>query len=209
MTFKKNPSPWSKVSFFGMRALQFIFATFVIGIAGYFNYNLDADGYPIPWEFITVEAISGLTYLNIIVTTILLFINKLSPLVMMVSDGLLALMWVLSFSMLSRAMGRTTAQACDIANWGSKAGITICHLYKCLFAFVLLGWVMHLISTVFASSVRQKVNKHSYELTENPGNLDANKQGSYNPGAEPIRDVDTSYSAPKYNAGKGDLDLNA
>lgn len=61
---------------------------------------------------------------------------------------------------------------------------------------------MHVASTVLASTVRRKVNTHAYEPAANPGNFTASKSGSYNPGAESVRDVDTSYSAPKYNAGK-------
>lgn len=57
MAFKKNHSPWSKGPFFGLRALQFIFATIVSAIASYFNYTLDADGYEIPWVFLIVEVV--------------------------------------------------------------------------------------------------------------------------------------------------------
>jgi hypothetical protein len=160
MAFKKNPSPWSKGPFFGLRALQFIFATIVSAIASYFNYTLDADGYEIPWVFLIVEVVvsikqhqrnspllqsltymqSALTYLNIFASSIIMCCNKLSPLFMMVADAILVFMWVFTFAMLSRAMGRTTTETCDIANWGSDAGIVICHMYKCLFAFVFLSW---------------------------------------------------------------------
>ncbi|KAI5852610.1 hypothetical protein DFP73DRAFT_628018 [Morchella snyderi] len=201
MAFKKNPSPWSKGPFFGLRALQFIFATIVSAIASYFNYTLDADGYEIPWVFLIVEVVSALTYLNIFASSIFMCCNKLSPLFMMITDAILVFMWVFTFAMLSRAMGRTTTETCDIANWGSDAGIVICHMYKCLFAFVFLSWVMHVASTVLASTVRRKVNTHAYEPAANPGNFTESKSGLYNPGAESIRSVDTSYNAPTYTAG--------
>lgn len=58
----------------------------------------------------------------------------------MIIDGVLSIFWAVAFGVLTRAMGKTTLEECDVYNWGNSDGIRICYMYKLLFVFAVLLW---------------------------------------------------------------------
>lgn len=176
-----------------------------------------------------LETQAALTIFNTIGSSFLICCGALSPLLVMIIDGILSLFWALVFGTLSRAMGKTTFETCNAANWGNSDGIIICHLYKSLFAFTALGWylhsssrdmgqeiltiterLLHLGSFSFASVIRRRTKRHAYAPAPNPANLHTQKT-SYNPTHSSTGSRSSEYgasappvyaSAPNYTAGK-------
>jgi hypothetical protein len=54
-------------------------------------------------------------------------------------NGFLALIWAVSWSLLTWYMAPTLTHYCDIEHWQEDAGIMVCRIYKALFAFAFLG----------------------------------------------------------------------
>ena len=54
-------------------------------------------------------------------------------------NGFLALIWAVSWSLLTLYMAPTLTHYCDVEHWQEDAGIMVCRIYKALFAFAFLG----------------------------------------------------------------------
>lgn len=67
----------------------------------------------------------------------------------------LAVLWGVSFALLSWWSAGTLAHECNVGSWESDTGVSVCRLYKALFSFALLG----LASTVFALVLDVRVQR--------------------------------------------------
>lgn len=118
--------------------------------------------------------------INAFLTFFLLCCRILKPLLVMIIDVLISLIWGAAFGMLGRAMGKSIIETCNETNYGKY--IAVCHMYKMVFAFAFLGWFLHLGTAVLAYSVRKKANSHVYQPAVNPAvNLMNTKGTAYRP----------------------------
>ncbi|TGZ79539.1 hypothetical protein EX30DRAFT_342182 [Ascodesmis nigricans] len=178
---KQTTSPIPKLPFFALRFAQCVASVLVLGVLGYFQHHLWRADYPTPWEFALLDTASAITLLNAVATTLLLCCFSLSPIAILIIDTFLSLFWLISFSLLLRAMGSTTTSKCDTREWGSSSGIRICHLFKSLVAFSLLSVITIAGSAIFAFFIKKKANSGvKYAPALNPINSQlANQETKY------------------------------
>ncbi|KAI5778186.1 hypothetical protein EDC01DRAFT_377428 [Geopyxis carbonaria] len=170
-TSSKGPSAIPKNAFFIVRFLQLFCCIIVLGVLGYFQYNLYNDGYSNPFEFALLDTVAAIAVLNITVSSFFICCCGLSPLYMLIVDALLAVFWAVGFGMLVKAMGTTTTQTCSTTNWGNADGVRICNMYKVLVAFSFLAMFSFFCSFVFAVTIRKRedtTGSYRYQPTENP-----------------------------------------
>lgn len=97
--------------------------------------------------------VSVLTIIALTSTIVLHIYHGLNPALNIGVNGLLALLWVVSFGMLARWSSETVSHVCDTSRWESDIGVSICRQYKAAFSFALLG----LLATLLALAVDVKV----------------------------------------------------
>jgi hypothetical protein len=103
----------------------------------------------------------GVTLLSLLtfsITSALNCCHVLSPLLNLIINIILLLLWVVGLSLLGWNMSGTLGHVCNAANWGSDAGIMVCRLYKALFTFTLLGAVSATAMVALDLKVRKKQN---------------------------------------------------
>ena len=54
-------------------------------------------------------------------------------------NACLAVLWAVSWSLLTWYMSGTLANVCDIEHWNEDVGVMVCRIYKALFTFTLVG----------------------------------------------------------------------
>ncbi|KAI9691054.1 MAG: hypothetical protein M1822_008674 [Bathelium mastoideum] len=77
----------------------------------------------------------------------------------MIINGVLAVLWLVGFSLLSWWMSGTLTHVCNVANWHEDAGVMVCRIYKSLFTFALLGLVSTLLAFSLDLYVRQRATR--------------------------------------------------
>lgn len=130
-----------------IHTIQLVSSIIVAAITSYFLYELHRDHYRLPWTFILLLTSSLLTLLTLLIAsmTSLLHprINTPSPpaFITIAISSLLLVLWAASFILLTRwtSFSGTLSHACSPKLWDSSIGVTICRLYKALFAFSLFG----------------------------------------------------------------------
>lgn len=75
----------------------------------------------------------------LLITILLHCFVGLNPLYNLATNGILAVIWAMGFSMLAYFMWGTLTNYCDIRHWNDGAGIMVCRIYKAVFTFGLLG----------------------------------------------------------------------
>lgn len=104
-------------------------------------------------------AISLSTMLVLIVTIVLHCVYSLNPILNTTLNSALALVWAVSFSLLSWWSSGTLTHVCNIDNWDDDVGISVCRLYKALFSFALLGLVSTLAALLLDVRVQRSATK--------------------------------------------------
>lgn len=104
-------------------------------------------------------AVSLLSILTLTVTIVLHCFYGLNPVLNIVLNSVLALVWSISFSLLSWWSSRTLTHVCNVDNWADELGISVCRLYKALFSFALLGLVSTLLALLLDVRVQSKATK--------------------------------------------------
>lgn len=74
-----------------------------------------------------------------------------------VLNSSLALLWAVSFALLAWWSSSTLSHVCNVDNWDSELGISVCRLYKALFSFALLG----LVATLAALGLDVRVQRNA------------------------------------------------
>lgn len=100
-------------------------------------------------------AVALFTIVALTITLILHLFYGLNPILNTSLNSALALVWAVSFSLLSWWSSGTLSHVCNVDNWDSDLGISVCRLYKALFSFALLGFV----STLLALGLDIRVQK--------------------------------------------------
>ncbi|KAF3037400.1 hypothetical protein E8E11_003301 [Didymella keratinophila] len=150
MAFKKDrvkPTAYPFLPFHALRSAQLVSSLIVASVTSYFLRELSLDNYSLPWTFILLLAVSLLTILALALTIVLHIRHGLNPIINLVLNGSLAVLWALSFSLLAWWSSATLASACAIENWETELGQSVCRTYKALFSFALLGLVATLAAT--------------------------------------------------------------
>ncbi|OQO13247.1 hypothetical protein B0A48_01475 [Cryoendolithus antarcticus] len=162
---KTAPSVYPRIPFHGLRAVQLLSSVIVGGIMSYFMYHLTHDHWPTPWTFIFLMA-SSLFSIAALTFTICLhcFVGLKSDLNIGI-NGFNALLWTLSWSLLTWYMSPTLKHTCDVENWREDVGIMVCRIYKALFAFAFLGMISTIAALLLDFYVRGQSNRRGiYKL---------------------------------------------
>jgi hypothetical protein len=94
----------------------------------------------------------------------------LSPIFNLFINITLLVAWIAGISLLGWNMSGTLAHACSAANWGSAAGIMVCHIYKTLFSFTLFASLSAAALVVLDFSVRKRqTNRGKYNRMRESG----------------------------------------
>jgi hypothetical protein len=96
-----------------------------------------------------------LMLLSLAIGTILYFCVHLSPLLNILFNVPILLLWTAGMALLIWNMYGTLGHTCSIANWGNEDGITVCNQYKALFAFVVIGWLCQIALIVLDVRARR------------------------------------------------------
>jgi len=156
--FRKQPSVWPTAPFILIKLFQGICCSIVLGVMVFFSYHLRKDNFTIPWQFISLAALvndpshlnlwgnkltvyfpqSAISLFSVFALGLFFCCGVLNTLFAMILESVLSLLWAFGTGILGKGMGGNTIRSCKA--WRSSQGIVVCHLYKTLFAFCILGW---------------------------------------------------------------------
>lgn len=136
---KTAPSQYPRIPFHLFRFFQLLSSLIVAGIMAYFTYHLKHDKYDEPWTFIWLFSASLASIAALIVTIFLHCLLGLNPRLNIGINAFLAVLWALSFALLTWYMADTLADKCDIEHWNEDVGVMVCRQYKALWTFTLVG----------------------------------------------------------------------
>jgi len=166
--FKKQPTHWPTASFLIIKLFQAFCALLVLMIMSFFIFHLKQDKYQVPWQFLTIEALAALTFLDVLILGTLFCCGALNPLIALIAEAILSLLWAFGAGILGKGMGGNTVRSCGV--WRTHQGMVVCHLFKTSFAFCILGWFAMLCGVILASAVRRRASFHKYQPA-NPTSL--------------------------------------
>ncbi|KAE8374983.1 hypothetical protein BDV26DRAFT_24639 [Aspergillus bertholletiae] len=151
-----KPSAYPAIPFHAIRAVGFI-STLVVGIIlAVFIYNLHQGGFKLPWAFLVLLITVILSLLNYVLTTITHCCYGLSPRLSLLSNTICLLLWLISLGLLSWSMSQTILTTCNATYWATSTGITVCRIYKALFAFTVLGNISYIAAIALDVIVRRR-----------------------------------------------------
>lgn len=153
---RTRPSHYPSLAFHALRTCFFVSSLVVAAILSYFVYHLRHDNFRIPWTFLVLFGVALLSLLTLTLTLALHFCHGLSPLLNLILNIPILLLWILGLSLLGWNMAGTLGHVCNTANWGREVGIMVCRLYKALFSFTLLGAISAVAIVVLDIRVRRK-----------------------------------------------------
>jgi hypothetical protein len=97
-----------------------------------------------------------LSLLNYVLTTITHCCHGLSPRLSILSNTICLLLWLISLGLLSWSMSQTILTTCNATYWATSTGITVCRIYKALFAFTVLGAIAYIAAIALDVVVRRR-----------------------------------------------------
>ncbi|KAK4540749.1 hypothetical protein LTR36_008964 [Oleoguttula mirabilis] len=133
----------------------------------FFIWHLTHDHWSTPWTFIWLTAASLFSVASLFFTIILHCCTGLNPRLNLAINSCLAILWALSWSLLTWYMSGTLANVCDTEHWHEDVGIMVCRIYKALFTFTLVGLVSTLAALCLDIYVRrQQTRRGVYRLQD-------------------------------------------
>lgn len=96
-----------------------------------------------------------LLMLSLLIGTLLYFCIHLSPLINMIFNIPILLLWTVGMGLMIWNMYGTLGHSCSINNWGNDDGVMICNQYKAMFAFVVIGWLCQIALIVLDVRARR------------------------------------------------------
>lgn len=154
-----KPTHYPQIAFHGIRCAQLVSSTIVASIMFYFCSELARNDYNLPWTFILLFTVSLLTIIALTATIALHCFYGLNPVLNTALNSSLAILWAVGFALLTWWSSGTLAHVCNVENWESDMGISVCRLYKALFSFALLGLVSTLLALVLDVRVQRGATK--------------------------------------------------
>ncbi|KAJ5405278.1 hypothetical protein N7465_006562 [Penicillium sp. CMV-2018d] len=151
-----KPSAYPPVPFHLIRFLISLSSLVVGVILAVFTYHLHADGYKLPYSFLVLFVSSGLSLLNIILTSVIHCSCGLSTKLSITLNILLTILWTLSLGLLSWSLSSTITTSCTTTYWGNSTGIAVCRSYKTLFTFTIIGVVSYIAAVWLDVIVRRR-----------------------------------------------------
>ncbi|EME49564.1 hypothetical protein DOTSEDRAFT_49802 [Dothistroma septosporum NZE10] len=162
---KTAPSHYPHVPFHSIRSLQLLSSIIVGGIMSYFIWHLTHDHWQTPWTFVLLTSASLFSIAALSITILLHCCVGLNPRLNLGVNGVLLVLWGLSWCLLTWYMSGTLANMCDVEHWNEEVGIMVCRIYKALFTFTLLGFVSTIAAFVLDIYVfRQQTRRGVYRL---------------------------------------------
>ncbi|KAI1609795.1 hypothetical protein EDD36DRAFT_467857 [Exophiala viscosa] len=145
---RSRPQVYPRLAFHVVRAIAFISASIVTAILVYFCIQLKHDGYKLPWTFIIVLASTLLSLITLLISSMIYACAFLNPLVNMLVNIPIALIWTAGLAVLTYNMYGTLGHTCSATNWASSDGMMICRTYKALYSFAVFGWLAQIALVV-------------------------------------------------------------
>lgn len=97
-----------------------------------------------------------LTLVSLAATILLHCFHGLNPMLNTILNSTLAVLWAISFGLLSWWSSGTLSHVCNKDNWVDELGISVCRQYKALFSFSLLGLLSTLVALVLDVHVQRQ-----------------------------------------------------
>ncbi|CDM35199.1 hypothetical protein DTO013E5_6644 [Penicillium roqueforti] len=151
-----KPSAYPPLPFHLIRFLISLSSIVTGVILAVFTYHLHADGYKLPYSFLVLFVASGLSLLNIFLTSIIHCSCGLSTKLSISLNILLTILWALSLGLLSWSLASTITTSCTTTYWGNSTGIAVCRSYKALFTFTVIGLVSYIAAVWLDVVVRRR-----------------------------------------------------
>ncbi|KGO69190.1 hypothetical protein PITC_096030 [Penicillium italicum] len=166
-----KPSAYPPLPFHLIRFLIFLSSSVVGVILAVFTYHLHADGYKLPYSFLVLFVSSGLSLLNLTLTSVIHCSCGLSTKLSISLNILLTILWALSLGLLSWSLSSTITTACTTTYWGNSTGIAVCRSYKALFTFNAVGLASHIAAVWLDVIVRRRQTRlGAYDaMSSHPG----------------------------------------
>ncbi|RFU23735.1 hypothetical protein B7463_g12605, partial [Scytalidium lignicola] len=173
MAFSGKAAPLSpplRITSFVIRSLQFIASGVSSGILAFFIWKLREVNIRVPWSFGVQFAVSLISLMVITVVSIRSWPNTPSPYHNLITNGVLTGLWALALGVL---LGTTTKgvllESCSKDIWHNDIGMSVCYLFKVLFAFQVIALGMAVIALGFDFfTFRTFSASGAYIRTENP-----------------------------------------
>ncbi|KAH8810637.1 hypothetical protein F5884DRAFT_897211 [Xylogone sp. PMI_703] len=162
-------TPGLRITAFVIRGLQFVASIVSAGILSYFIWKLREVHLSVPWSFCIELAVAIISILVLFIMAIKSFPNTPSPYYNLISNGILTGLWALALGVLLGTTKITMLKACSWDTWHNDIGMSVCHLYKALFAFQVSSLGLTIIAVVFDFfTFRTYSASGAYIRTENP-----------------------------------------
>lgn len=170
---RQKPSAYPPIPFHAIRALQLVSSVIVSSTLFYFTSSLSTSHHSLPWTFILVHSpprpflphantsqllsTALFTLLSLMCTFVLHRFHGLNPTLALSTSAPLAILWAVSFALLTWWSSGTLSRVCTLDNWDNETGIAVCRMYKALFTFSLLGMVATLVALGLDVHVKKQV----------------------------------------------------
>ncbi|KAL6249139.1 hypothetical protein RBB50_004202 [Rhinocladiella similis] len=153
---RSRPQVYPRLAFHVIRAIAFISAAIVSGILIYFCIQLKHDGFKLPWTFIVILLSSLLSLLALLVTSLIYAFAFLNPLLNLISNSSILLVWTVGIALLTYNMYGTLGHSCSRTNWANNDGMMICRTYKAFYSFNIFGWLAQVALIILDIRSRRK-----------------------------------------------------
>ncbi|KAF2193023.1 hypothetical protein K469DRAFT_282204 [Zopfia rhizophila CBS 207.26] len=192
-----KPTHYPVLPFHILRSAQLVSSIIVAGVMSWFLWQLQQDHYRLPWTFILLLSVSLLTILFLTSTIILHCCCGLNPLLNLILNSFLLLLWTVGFALLSWWSSGTLSHVCNKRNWDDETGIMVCRVYKALFSFSFLGFLSTLLALLLdvrtyrgatqRGKYNQMVNQENKRAFDAPDNVLALDGGESNPNPSAVK----------------------
>ncbi|KAL4970878.1 uncharacterized protein BDV14DRAFT_162186, partial [Aspergillus stella-maris] len=134
-----KPSEYPALPFHIIRFILFVSSLLVAIVLAVFAYNLHSADQKFPWAFLVLIIAAFLSLLNLVLTTTLHCCYGLSPRFSLITNSTVFIIWAVAFILLAWSVSHTILTTCNATYWANSTGIRVCHTFKALFAFTIIG----------------------------------------------------------------------
>ncbi|KAL4804513.1 hypothetical protein BDV18DRAFT_143317 [Aspergillus unguis] len=200
-----KPSEYPALPFHIVRFILFISSLIVAIILAVFAYRLHSTDQKFPWAFLILIIAAFLSLVNLSLSTIVHCCYGLSPRLSLITNSIVFIVWAVAFILFAWSVSHTILTTCNATYWATSTGIAVCHIFKALFAFTIIG-AAGLIASIILDVVayRRETRLGEYDPMAAMG-MDGHSLGEYKTSAH-NRDnsaLSASYPAAYANAGPG------